>query len=98
MRKEGILPSWREVGDGGWRAHASATEEAGSARQRREAGARAGLRASPRRGARGPFGRAEGEGGQRPHGPAGARGAVGWLGQNQGMRKEQICKFIFKRF
>jgi hypothetical protein len=43
---------------------------------------------------RGPFGQAEGEGGQRPHGPAGAKG--GWLGQQPKPRNEKrINVFLF---
>jgi hypothetical protein len=73
----------------------------GSARQRREVGARTGLWAGLGRGRAGQLGRAERKEGQRPHGPAEKQGGgrlVGLVGQNQGReRKNKGFPFSFMK-
>jgi hypothetical protein len=90
MKKEGLLPSRREVGDDGWRAHASAARDDGLRPSAEGGGSARWPVGQPRKRASGPPDRAEGEGGAVPSWACRSVGReAGWLGQRAKTREER---------
>jgi hypothetical protein len=98
MKKEGLLPSRREVGDGGWRAHTSAAGD-GWLRPSAEGGRSARWPAGrpKKRGARATW-----PGRRRRRGSAhlglseqGGWRLVGPVAKNQGNERKKIKDFLF---
>jgi hypothetical protein len=92
MKKDGLLPSRREVGDDGWRAHASAAGDDGLRPSVEGGGSVRWPMGRPRKRPSGPPGRAEGEGGAVPSWACGSGGEAGWLGQRAKTREERENK------